>query len=123
HPHTWDFVDQPLVNGRLFGEDGLRNPGARISWLVPTPFYSEFIIGLQNSQGETAFSFRTDHENDPYLGRLHEVDRVKSFGDMLFAPRYVASFNLTDEQTLLVGTSAAFAPNASGEQTDTQIYG
>ena len=39
HPHAWNFVDQPLVNGRFFGGDGLRNPGARVSWLMPTPFY------------------------------------------------------------------------------------
>src|SRR5713101_5377613 len=35
HPHTWDFVDQPLVNGRFLGEDGLRSAGARLSWLAP----------------------------------------------------------------------------------------
>jgi hypothetical protein len=51
HPHAWDFVDQPLVNGRFLGEDGLRNPGARLSWLMPTPFYSELFFAVQNSQG------------------------------------------------------------------------
>ena len=123
HPHTWDFVDQPLVNGRFFGGDGLRNPGARLSWLAPTPFYSELMLGVQNSHGETAFSFRTDHEEEPYLGRLHDVGRVKSFGDLLFVPRYAASWNLSDEQTLLAGASAAFGPNASGASADTQIDG
>src|SRR5687768_5338917 len=59
HPHSWAFVDQPLVNNRFFGADGLRNPGARLSWLVPTPFYSELLFGVQNSQGETATSFRS----------------------------------------------------------------
>jgi len=57
HPHTWAFVDQPLVNGRFFGADGLRNPGARASWLAPTPFYSELFLAVQNSSGETAESF------------------------------------------------------------------
>ncbi|MFA6547203.1 MAG: hypothetical protein WCS99_22490, partial [Limisphaerales bacterium] len=54
HPHAWSFVDQPLVNGRMFGADGLRNPGARLSWLLPTPFYSELSFTMQNGQGETA---------------------------------------------------------------------
>ena len=49
--------------------------------------------------------------------------RVKGFGDMLYAPRYAASFNLTDEQTVVLGGSGAFGPNASGQNTDTQIYG
>ena len=42
---------------------------------------------------------------------------------MLFIPRYAASFNLTDAQTLVAGVSAAFGPNSSGGDTDTQIYG
>ncbi|MDB6122027.1 MAG: hypothetical protein JWQ71_1020, partial [Pedosphaera sp.] len=123
HPHTWDFVDQPLVNGRFLGEDGLRSAGARISWLTPTPFYSELFFALQNSQGGTAFSFRNDHGGMPFLGRTSLDRRVKTLGDMLFVPRYVASFNLSDAQTLVAGASAAFGPNSSGNNTDTQIYG
>jgi hypothetical protein len=123
HPHTWDFVDQPLVNGRFLGEDGLRNPGARLSWLMPTPFYSELYFTLQNSQGGTAHSFRSDHGEEPFLGRPPTETRVRNVGDMLFAPRYVASFDLTDAQTLVAGASAAFGPNSSGNHVDTQIYG
>jgi hypothetical protein len=44
HPHSWAFVDLPLVNGRFLGPDGLRNPGARVSWLAPTPFYTNAIL-------------------------------------------------------------------------------
>src|SRR5213596_1654083 len=32
HPHTWDFVDTPLVNGLFLGPDGLRGVGAQASW-------------------------------------------------------------------------------------------
>jgi hypothetical protein len=123
HPHTWDFVDQPLINGRFFGADGLRNPGARVSWLMPTPFYSELFVAIQNSQGETAQSFRNGHEGEAFLGRLHDGGRVRSLSDMLVAPRYAASFNLNDSQTLVAGASAAFGPNGSGNNADTQIYG
>ena len=123
HPHAWDFVDQPLVNGRFLGKDGLRNPGVRLSWLMPTPFYSELYLAMQNSQGETAFSFRDDHGDELLYGRLNSQGQVKAFNDLLFVPRYAASFNLSDSQTLLVGASAAFGPNGSGNNTDTQIYG
>jgi hypothetical protein len=44
-------------------------------------------------------------------------------GDLLFVPRLVTSFNLTDTQTLVLGASAAFGPNDTGKSTDTQIYG
>ena len=123
HPHSWGFVDAPLVSGRLLGEDGLRNPGARFSWLAPTPFYSEIFFGVQNSQGGTAGSFRNDHGGDGFLGRINNQDRVRSIGDMLYTTRYATSFDLTDTQTLLAGASAAFGPNGSSANADTQIYG
>src|SRR5438093_4936662 len=121
HPHAWDFVDQPLVIGRMFGPEGLRNPGARLSWLAPTPFYSEAFLTVQNSHGGTAFSFRNADEE--LFGRPPLERRVRNPGDLLYAPRYAASFDLTDSQTVVAGLSGAFAPNASGPNTRTQIYG
>ncbi len=122
HPHAWDFVDQPLVIGRMFGPEGLRNPGARLSWLAPTPFYSELFLTAQNSHGGTAFSFRNAEEETlfgrPPLGRC-----VRGVGDLLYTSRYVASFDLTDAQTIVTGLSGSFGPNASGNHTRTQIYG
>ena len=123
HPHSWGFVDAPIVSGRLLGEDGLRNPGARISWLAPTPFYSELFFGVQNSQGGTAHSFRSDHGGEPFFDRMDTARGVKRFSDLLYLARYATSFELTDNQTLLGGLSAVFGPNGSGDNTDTQIYG
>src|SRR5947199_2136151 len=51
HPHTWDFADAPIVNGRLLGPDGLRGVGAQISWIVLVPWYSQLILGVQNGRG------------------------------------------------------------------------
>lgn len=121
HPHAWDFVDQPLIINRMFGPEGLRNPGARMSWLVPTPFYSELFAIVQDSQGATAWSFRNTEEE--LFGRPPIDNPVSSLGDMLYVPRYVASFDLSESQTLVVGVSGAFGPNDSGHHTYTQIYG
>lgn len=137
HLHTWSFVDAPLVNARLLGPDGLRNPGARVSWLAPTPFYSEFILGVQNSSGETATGFRSGghshggEESDealPFGYRHPDNDRgLRSMGDMLFSARYAASVDLTGNQVLLGGVSAALGPNARGGEgagaTDTEVFG
>jgi len=129
HPHTWSFVDAPLVVGRFLGAEGLRNPGARVSWIAPTPFYSELFFAVQNSQGATAYSFRGsghshDHEgNDLIFGRERIERETDHLGDMLFTPRYAVSFDLTENQTLLVGASATFGPNNTGQDTDTQIFG
>jgi hypothetical protein len=123
HPHTWDFVDAPLVLSRFFGEDGLRNPGVRLSWLAPTPFYSELFFTIQNSQGGTAHSFRSLHDDAPFFGRPASNRGFRNIDDLLFVPRYAMSFDLTGTQTLLAGASAAFGPNSSGNDRNTQIYG
>ena len=121
HPHTWDFVDQPLVIGRLLGPDGLRNPGAQLSWLAPTPFYSELFLSVQNSQGETALSFRNDEGAEWIAGRPARDTSVRGPGDLLYSPRYAVSFDLADEHTVVLGASGAFGPNATGGGT--RIYG
>lgn len=120
HPHAWAFVDEPLVMGRLLGGEGLRNVGARVSWLAPTPFYTELLLGVFNGEGETASSFRNP---DNTYGRT-PVDRgVSALDDLLYVPRVTSSFDLTDTQTLVVGASGAFGANDSGNNTATQIYG
>ncbi|HXJ61666.1 MAG TPA: hypothetical protein VNU68_33920 [Verrucomicrobiae bacterium] len=121
HPHAWDFVDQPLVMGRFLGDDGLRSAGARLSWLMPTPFYSELYVTVQNSQGPTVHSFRNDNEGEPFFGRLSTEGSVENLSDLLITPRYAASFNLSDEQTIVVGASGAFGNNGTGGHTE--LYG
>jgi hypothetical protein len=119
HPHAWAFVDQPLIMNRLVGPDGLRNVGTQLSWLAPTPFYSELSLGVFNGGGGTTFSFR---DLDNTYGRT-PVDRgLRGPGDLLFVPRASASFDLNDEQTLVLGASGAFGPNDSGAHTRTEIY-
>ena len=122
HPHSWDFVDQPLVNGRFLGPDGLRSTGVRLSWLMPTSFYSEAFIALQNSQGETARSFRSV-PGDTLFGHEIREREVKSLTDLLIVPRYATSFDLSDTQTLLLGASGAFGPNGTGDTARTRVLG
>jgi hypothetical protein len=122
HPHSWDFVDQPLVNGRFLGPDGLRNPGARLSWLMPFKFYSELYLAVQNSQGETAASFR-NVPGETVFGRPVLERDVHSASDMLYVPRWSGSFDLTANSTLVAGASAAFGPNGTASDTSTRIYG
>lgn len=120
HPHAWAFVDQPLILNRLFGPEGLRNPGARLSWLAATPFYTEVMLTIQNGNGGTAFSFRNPEDT---FGRTAVERGLRGPGDLLYVPRVASSFDLSDTQTLLLGASAAFGPNDSGVHTRTQIYG
>lgn len=122
HPHAWAFVDQPLILNRVFGPDGLRSQGLRLSWLLPTSFYTEAMVTVANSDGETAWSFRNPESSEFHNGVV--VDRqVKGLGDMLIVPRLTTSFDLTSTQTIVLGASAAFGPNNTGESARTKIYG
>jgi len=122
HPHSWSFVDQPLVLNRMFGPDGLRSQGARLSWLVPTKWYTEAMVSVLNSAGGTTSSFRSD-ESAEIHGGTPVTRSVDGLTDLLIVPRLAASLDLTATQTLLFGASAAFGPNNSGPGTRTQIYG
>ena len=122
HPHTWEFVAQPLVNARMFGGDGLRNPGARLSWLMPTPFYSELFLAVQNANGETAPSFLSVAGEEQF-GRSLVERPVRSASDLLYVPRWAVSFEPSGTQTVLLGLSGAFGPNATGDDGRTRIVG
>jgi len=122
HAYQWDFVDQPLVLNRLLGPHSLRNPGARLSWLAPTPFYTETMLGVFNGEGHSAFSYRAPGDEATH-GRTPLDRGLRGPGDLLFVPRVATSFDLTDTQTLVTGVSAAFGPNNSGEHARSEIYG
>jgi hypothetical protein len=111
-----------VVSGRLLGGDGLRGPGAQLSWLAPLPFFAEAIVGAQNSHGETAFSFR-NAPGEEFAGRLLQEIDARSPSDLLWLGRLLTSFDLTPSFTLMPGASYARGPNATGPDAETSITG
>jgi hypothetical protein len=122
HPHAWGFADQPLVLNRMFGPDGLRSQGLRLSWLAPTSHFTEAMVTVANSAGETASSFRNEESVDIHGGIPLERD-VSRLSDLLIVPRLSSSFDVTDNSTVVVGASAALGPNNSGPSASSQVYG
>lgn len=122
HPHTWGFVDQPVILSRFFGGDGLRSQGARISWLMPTDTYSELTLGMQNPKGETVTSFLNAAGED--IGGYTLTDRsARNSSDLLYSARWLSGIDLSDNLSMNVGISGLWGPNASGLTTDTEILG
>jgi hypothetical protein len=122
HPHAWDFVDQPVVNSRFFGPDGLRSPGVQLSWLTPLPFFAELVLSVQNAHGETLTSFGSV-AGETLAGRSLGEREVQSLADLLYLTRLRTSVDASEAVTLVSGISALFGPNTSGSQTRTQILG
>jgi hypothetical protein len=122
HPHSWSFVDQPVILSRLLGPEGLRSQGIRLSWLAPTPFYAEAMVTVANSTNGTTFSFRTEESTEIHGGA--PIARETNGGrDMLVVPRVTTSFDIGQTQTVVLGASGAFGPNSGGADTRTSIYG
>lgn len=120
HPHAWDWMDQPVINSRVFGGDGTRAAGGRIGWLTPLPWFSEIHFGLQNAdEGELTPSFMGSS-----VGGRPTVDRdVHSLEDLLYLTRWYNSVDLSDEVSAGLGFSGLFGPNNSGPDGRTFAYG
>ncbi len=126
HPHAWDWLDQPVINTRFFGPDGLRQAGVRLGWLTPLPWFSELYVGVQNANGETAASFLANEEffgERPIGGRPFVKRDVSSLKDLLYSVRWENFWNLSDTVSTKLGVSGLFGPNATGPDGDTRIYG
>ena len=45
HPHALPFIDMPNAYVNYFGDDGLKDEGLSLSWLLPTKaFYQELLF-------------------------------------------------------------------------------
>lgn len=127
HPHTWAFIDQPLIVGRTLGADGLRSQGARMAWLTPLPWYAEVIAGVQNAKGTTSDSFiggGHEHGDEADIAADAEFERaVNGADDFLYSLRLLNGVDLTDSVSANLGFSALFGPNSASEDSSSQIYG
>ena len=126
HPHQWHWLDQPVINTRLFGPDGLRQTGVRLGWLTPLPWYSQLYVSTQNANGEIAASFFSNEEffeERPIGGRPFVERDVRNLADLLYLVRWENSWNPSETVTTKLGLSGLFGPNATGSDGHTRIYG
>lgn len=111
HPHSWNYVNKPLVLSRLFGGDGLRNPGIQLSWLSSLPWYSEIIFSSQNSTSETAINFRPQ-------------GKMRTLEDSVALLKWNNFFSFSEMLSLNVGSSFLSGSNdAISSKNATQILG
>lgn len=113
HPHRWDFVDQPLVIGKMLGPDGNRGLGVEVSWLTPLPWYVELVGSLTQATGACcARSFYGD--DNPGVRGPQDLEAV------LALKQFHA---LSDDWSLATGLSAALGPNPSSRDAETTLLG
>ena len=111
HPHSWNFVDQPLGNGKFFGSEGSRGMGALISWLVPVGWFSEVRAASSEATGDCcARSFAGDADWS-----------VRSPTDLLYTMTWKNFVPFNEDWSLFLGLSAQLGPNATDNRSE--IFG
>jgi hypothetical protein len=112
HPHSWAFVDQPFVLGRIFGGEGNRGLGLEASYLMPLPWYVELVASATDATGaETARSF---------FGAVDPgVESPLDFQSTVAAKQF---FPLSEDLSLAWGLSGVSGPNATGPNKRTEVY-
>jgi Sec-independent protein translocase protein TatA len=125
HPHAWHWLDQPVINSRIFGPDGMRAPGVRVSWLTPLPWYSQLYFGMQNANGAMVSLLSNDaNVADRPIGGYPFFNRqVQTLKDLTYFARVENSWDLSPTVTSKLGFSGIYGPNYTGPHGDTWIYG
>ncbi|MCE9634084.1 MAG: hypothetical protein K8T90_00125 [Planctomycetes bacterium] len=118
HPHAWDFVDVPVVSGRMLGGDGMRGPGVQVSWLG-TDVPLELTAAIQNANGETMAPFLS---GEPPVGAAPTRD-VRTFNDMARSARAALSIDASDEIPVLLGVSGVWGPSGASDSRDARVLG
>jgi hypothetical protein len=88
HEEALHWTDRPGVYRAYFGDEGLLEKGAELTWVAPLPFYLEALVGAFNGDNETAFG----------RGRIKEptvTARLRTF------------FELGDSHAVQLGASVA----------------
>jgi hypothetical protein len=96
HPHELPFVNQPLSIQRMVGGESQAD-GAEVNYLFPTPFFLRATFGGYNKIG-------ADNE---------QVDNLtpRSGSRFTYLGRLNTYFDLTDNQSVELGTSLAYTPS------------
>ena len=112
HPHTWKFVDQPLVIGKFYGGEGNRGLGFEGSWILPLPWYTEFVSSMINA--DNACCNRTFLAADSF--------DIETPIDFLFTNSLKQFFEIDAAHSLSLGLNFQNGPNAAGRFSRSEIY-
>ncbi len=62
HAHSFPFIDAPITNTYILGDEGLNEVGLSVSYLVPTPWYFEIIGQGLSASNDTLFGSPTNDD-------------------------------------------------------------
>lgn len=99
HTHAFPFIDAPLANKALLGDEGLNDAGLSVAWLTPLPWYSELTLQVLRGQGE------------------NEQFKSPRAGDKVGVAHWKNLWDLSEDLTMEAGVSYAQGANSYREST------
>lgn len=101
HTHAFPFIDAPLFQQNLLGEEGLNDHGTSAAILLPAHWYSEVIFQILSGQGEGLDYFKSNSANQNI-----QLIQVKNLWD------------LSEQTTIELTGSGATGKNTSNRTTN-----
>lgn len=62
HSHSFPFIDAPISNQTILGEEGLRGTGISASFLIPASWYFEIVPQVFSTENSTLFNSVTQDD-------------------------------------------------------------
>jgi hypothetical protein len=108
-------IDSPNVLVRFFGEEGLVERGAEVTWVVPLPWYVQLVAGVFDGDNETLFG--RGKLNEPLVtGRLRTFLDFEEWGAVQLGASVASGPNADRRQTTVVGVDAKYKYTPDGWQ-------
>ena len=106
HTHAFPFIDAPLINEEILGEEGINEIGVGLAYLLPTPWFSEIQVQFLEGENEALFN-----------GPLND--------DFLYLAHLRNLLDITPDLTAELGGSFAYGKNdaINGPYNHTELAG
>jgi hypothetical protein len=101
HTHAFPFLDAPLANQRVFGEEGLNDVGAAASVLIPAPWFLELTVEGQSARNPVLFG-------DPTSTAVAGVGHLRSLWEISDALTTELGVSAVSGQNFVNSTSQAY---------------
>lgn len=108
HTHAFPFIDPPLLQSKIIGEEGLNAAAVSASALIPLPWFSEFTAQAYSLSDDNLYG---DSSTTPGTTISAPAGKTGALG------RFRNLFELGDDATLELGASAASGKNAYGYES------
>lgn len=108
HTHAFPFVQAPLANQALLGDEGLNDAGLSTAVLLPSPWFSEFTLQALRGEGENA-EFNSPSPSDGVgLAHWKNLFDLSEALTMEIGLSYAAGDNSLEGKTALTGADLTF---------------